>query len=50
MLCIFRCVENEKWKHIQPLTVQVTCHIRSLIQECNKYLHHMPNFILEVRL
>ncbi|XP_052277363.1 protein inscuteable homolog [Dreissena polymorpha] len=44
---LFKCVENEKWRHVQPLTVQVTCHIRSLIQECNKCLHHTPNFILE---
>ncbi|XP_045197348.1 protein inscuteable homolog [Mercenaria mercenaria] len=44
---LFKCVEGEKWRHLQPLTVQVTCHIRSLIQECNKCLHHTPNFILE---
>lgn len=44
---LFKCVENEKWRHIQPLTVQVTCHIRSLIQECNRCLHHTPNYILE---
>ncbi|KAL4233063.1 hypothetical protein ACF0H5_007749 [Mactra antiquata] len=44
---LFKCVEAEKWRHIQPLTVQVTCHIRSLIQECNKCLHHTPNFIME---
>ncbi|XP_052810530.1 protein inscuteable homolog [Mya arenaria] len=44
---LFKCVEGEKWRHVNPLTVQVTCHIRSLIQECNKCIHHTPNFILE---
>ncbi|WAR07807.1 INSC-like protein, partial [Mya arenaria] len=47
---LFKCVEGEKWRHVNPLTVQVTCHIRSLIQECNKCIHHTPNFILEPKM
>ncbi|KAL3881407.1 hypothetical protein ACJMK2_027852 [Sinanodonta woodiana] len=44
---LFSCVEGENWKNVRPQTLQVTCHIRSLIQECNKCIMDPPLFMLE---
>ncbi|KAK3595203.1 hypothetical protein CHS0354_021518 [Potamilus streckersoni] len=44
---LFRCIEEEKWKNVRPLILQLTCHIRSLIQECNKCIMDPPLFMLE---
>lgn len=44
---LFNCVEAEKWTVVRPLIIQLTCHIRSLIQECNLSMSDPPAYILE---
>ncbi|XP_033739941.1 protein inscuteable homolog [Pecten maximus] len=44
---LFKYVEAEKWAAVRSLVMQLTCHIRSLIQECNLCLPDPPSYILE---
>ncbi|XP_041352580.1 protein inscuteable homolog [Gigantopelta aegis] len=44
---LFRSVECGDWKHLGHHGIQVTCHIRSLIQLCNKCIREPPVHILE---
>ncbi|CAI9740269.1 Protein inscuteable homolog [Octopus vulgaris] len=39
---LFACVDTENWPFLSDLTVDVTCHIRFLIQECNKHICEPP--------
>ncbi|XP_071136156.1 protein inscuteable homolog isoform X1 [Mytilus edulis] len=44
---LYKSVNSEKWKNVYPYTIQVTCHIRSLIHECNETMPNAPTYILE---
>ncbi|KAK3097404.1 hypothetical protein FSP39_009333 [Pinctada imbricata] len=44
---LFRHAEDENWSTVQSFTIKLTCHIRSLIQECNQSIPHSPAYILE---
>lgn len=39
---LFGYVEANNWPFLSDLTVDVTCHVRFLIQECNKYICDPP--------
>ncbi|KAL5009728.1 hypothetical protein ScPMuIL_012033 [Solemya velum] len=44
---LFKYVELERWTNVRPYTLQVSCHIRSLIHDCNKNIPEPPPYIIE---
>ncbi|XP_046378555.2 protein inscuteable homolog [Haliotis rufescens] len=44
---LFKSVEAGEWRHLGRHGIQVTCHIRSLIQVCNQCVPEPPVYILE---
>ena len=45
---LYRLVEDEDWATVQTFTIQLTCHVRSLIHNCNQDIPHPNQHILEV--
>lgn len=44
---LFGCVEANNWPFLSDLTVDVTCHVRFLIQECNKHIGDPPAHFIQ---
>ncbi|XP_061185599.1 protein inscuteable homolog [Saccostrea echinata] len=44
---LFKLVEAENWSAVQTFTIQLTCHVRGLINDCNQNMPNPPLHILE---